>query len=159
MCQLPPSLETRIPMSKKANPIHQVVAAAIKDGRALSVKEIRDLRAQSEKASTLLKSIFWVGLIIFNLALWVPLPFVINKTLLYVIACVALVIALAVPIPGLRKHQVNLELLKVNKQPLKKKTASEAGRVYIDQVKQLVRPFINAEFELLDGSKWAEKTE
>lgn len=146
-------------MSKKVNPIHQIVDEAIKNGRALSVKEIRDLRAQSEKASTLFKSIFWGGIVVFNLALWVPLPFVINQTLLYVIACVALVMALAIPFPGLRKHQVSLDLLKVNKQPLKKKTANEAGRAYIDQVKQQDRPFIKAEFELLDGSKWAGKTE
>lgn len=146
-------------MSKKVNPIHQIVDEAIKNGKALSVKEIRELRAQSEKASTLFKSMFWVGIVVFNLALWVPLPFVINQTLLYVIACVALVIALAIPIPGLRKHQVNLELLRVNKQILKKKTVNEAGRVYIDQVKQQDRPFINAEYELLNGSKWAGKTE
>jgi len=146
-------------MSKKANPIRQVVAEAIKNGRALSVKEIRTLRAQSAKASMIFKSIFWIGIVVFNLALWVPLPFVINQTLLYGIACVALLVALAIPLPKLRKHQVNLELLKVNKQPLKKKTANEAGRVYIDQVKQQNRPFINAEFELLDGSKWAGKTE
>ena len=146
-------------MSKKVNPIHQIVDEAIKNGRVLSVKEIRDLRAQSEKASTLFKSIFWGGIVVFNLALWVPLPFVINQTLLYVIASIALVMALAIPIPGLRKHQVSLDLLKVNKQPLKKKTANEAGRAYIDQVKQQDRPFIKAEFELLDGSKWAGKTE
>jgi hypothetical protein len=146
-------------MSNKINPIHQLVQDAINDGKALSAKEIRALRAQSQKAATLLKSIFWVGIVIFNLALWFPLPFEINRTLLYVIAFAALVIALAVPIPGLRKHHVNLELLKVNKQPLKKKTASEAGKVYIDKVKQQERPFINAEFELLDGSKWSGKAE
>jgi hypothetical protein len=50
-----------------------------------------------------------------------------------------------------------LELLKVNKEPLKKKTASEAGRVYIDKVKNQDRPFVNVEYELLYGSKWAEK--
>jgi hypothetical protein len=146
-------------MSRKVNPIHQLVQEAITNGKALSVKEIRALRTESQKASTLFKGIFWGGIIVFNLALWVPLPFAVNSTILYTVAFVALVIALAVPIPGLRKHQANLELLTVNKQPLKKKTASETGRVYIDQVKQQERPFINAEFELLEGSKWAERAD
>lgn len=61
------------------------------------------------------------------------------------------------PILGLRKHQVNLELLKVTKEIPKKKTASEAGRVYIDQIKKQDRPFVNAEFEVLQGSKWVER--
>jgi len=144
-------------MRSKINPIEQFVKDAINKRTPLTVTEIKALRAESQKASTIFKSIFWGGIVIFNLALWVPLPIQINQTLLYLIAFVALVVALAVPLPRLRKHQVSLELLKVNKQGLKKKTASEAGRVYIDQVKQQDRPFINAEFELLDGSKWTQK--
>jgi hypothetical protein len=69
------------------------------------------------------------------------------------------VVSLVIPILGLRKHQVALEHLKVNKETLKKKTASEAGRVYIDKVKKQERPFVNIEFELLDGSKWDTKKE
>jgi hypothetical protein len=146
-------------MRSKINPIEQLVNDAINKGTPPTVKEIKTLRAESQKVSTIFKSIFWGGIVIFNLALWVPLPIQINQTLLYLIAFIALVVALAVPLPGLRKHQASLELLKVNKQGLKKKTASEAGRVYIDQVKQQDRPYINAEFELLDGSKWAQKDE
>jgi hypothetical protein len=146
-------------MSRKVNPVEQQVREAIKQGKPLTVREIKLLRAESQKASTLFKSLFWVGIVIFNLALWVPLPFEINQTLLYLIAFIALVASLAVPLPALRKHQVSLHLLKVNKQTLKKKTANEAGRIYIDKVKQLDRPFINAEFEFLDGSKWAEKAD
>lgn len=145
-------------MSNRVNPVHRIVAEAIQNGRALQAQDIRSLRAQSQKASTLFKCVFWGGIVVFNLALWVPLPVEINKTLLYVIAFAALVIALAVPIPGLRKHQVSLELLKVNKQVPKKKTASEAGRVYIDQVKKQDRPFVNAEVELLEGSKWGGRS-
>jgi hypothetical protein len=144
-------------MRSKTNLIKQLVKDAINNGKPLTVKEIKTLRAESQKASTIFKSIFWGGIVIFNLALWMPLPIQINQTLLYLIAFIALVVALAVPLPGLRKHQMSLELLKVNKQGLKRKTASEAGRVYIEKVKQQDRPFINAEFELLDGSKWAEK--
>ena len=146
-------------MSNKINPIHQIVQEAIDKGKALGVSEIRALRAQSKKAVTLFKSTFWVGIVIFNLSLWAPLPIQINKTLLYVISFVALVVALVVPILGLRKHQVNLELLKVTKETPKRKTASEAGRVYIDRVKKQERPFVNAEFELLEGGKWAGKAQ
>ena len=142
-------------MGDKTNPVQQIIKDAIDKGTALEAKDIRALRAESKKAATLFKSTFWIGIVIFNLALWVPLPLQVNKTILYVVAFVALVIALVVPIFGLRKHQVNLELLKVHKEPPKKKTASEAGRVYIDQVKKQNRPFVNAEFELLQGSKWA----
>jgi hypothetical protein len=146
-------------MSNKTNQISQLVKEAIGNGAALEAKDIRELRARSKKASALFKSVFWVGIVIFNLALWLPLPVEINKTTLYVIAFLALIIAIVVPIFGLKKHQVNLELLKVTKQALKKKTASEAGRVYIDQVKKQDRPFIVAEFEFLNGSKWATNPE
>jgi hypothetical protein len=146
-------------MRNKVNPIEQRVKDGIHKGIPLTVKEIKTLRAESQKASTLFKGIFWGGIVLFNLALWVPLPIQINQNLLYLIAFIALAVALVVPLPALRKHQASLELLKVNKQGLKKKTASEAGRAYIDQVKQQDRPFINAEFELLAGSKWTQKDE
>lgn len=75
------------------------------------------------------------------------------------IAFAALVISLVVPILGLRRHQANLELLKVAGETPKKKTTDEAGRAYIDQVKKQGRPFINAEFKALEGSKWGGKVE
>ena len=146
-------------MNEKTNPVHQIVKDAIDNGRALKAKDILTLRAQSKKASTLFKTVFWVGIVIFNLALWAPLPIQINQSILYGVAFVALVIAMVVPILGLRKHQVNLELLKVSKEMPKKKTASEAGRVYIDQVKKQNRSFVNAEVEALQGSKWSAKAE
>ena len=146
-------------MSEKINPVQQIVKEAIDNGKALQAKDIRELRVQSKKAATLLKSTFWIGIAIFNLALWAPLPIQISKTVLYVVAFVVLVISLVVPILGLRKHQVSLELLKVTKEVPKKKTASEAGRVYVDQVKKQERPFVNAEFEILEGGKWAGKVE
>lgn len=146
-------------MNDKINPVHQIVKDAIDKGRALETKDILTLRGQSKKASTLFKTIFWVGIVIFNLALWAPLPIQINQSVLYGVAFVALVIAMVVPILGLRKHQANLELLKVSKEIPKKKTASEAGRVYIDQVKKQSRPFVNAEVEALQGSKWPAKAE
>ena len=144
-------------MSDKINPIQQIVKEAIDKGVALEARDVRELRARSKKASVIFKSVFWVGIVIFNLALWVPLPMEINKTILYGVAFLALIIAVVVPNFGLKKHHVSLDLLKVTKQPLKKKTANDAGKLYIDQVKKQDRPFIVAEFEALEGSKWAAK--
>ena len=143
-------------MSKRSNPITAIVGEAIQAGKPLEVAKIKQLRAESKRAVTIFKSIFWVGIVLFNLLLWAPLPIVVAKTVLYTIAFIVLAIALAVPIIGLRKHQMNLELLKVNKDTLKKKTVNGTGRVYLDKVKIQDRPLINAEFELLNGSKWSD---
>jgi hypothetical protein len=145
-------------MSDKVNPVRQIVKDAIDRGIALEVSEIRALRSQSKKAIILFKSVFWVGVAIFNLALWAPLPFDINKPILYAIACAAMVTAIVVPILGLKKHQQNLELLKTTSRLLKKKNANEPGKVYIEQVKKQDRPFVVAEFEALDGCKWAPES-
>lgn len=144
-------------MSRGDNPVIALTRAAIAAGEPLEVRKIRALRDASKKAVSMLTAIFWVGIIVFNLALWVPLPFPVSQPLLYAVAAVALVAAIIVPILGLRKHKLILELLKVSTEPLKKKTANEAGRIYIDKVKLRDRPFINAEYELLYGSKWGEK--
>lgn len=141
-------------MSRKINPAIEMVKEAIAAGEPVEVRKIREMRAQSKQAVSLMTAAFWVGIIVFNLALWVPLPIAVSKPVLYAVAALALVMAIVVPILGLRKHKMILELLKVNKEPLKKKTANEAGRIYIDKVKKLDRPFINAEYELLYGSKW-----
>ena len=146
-------------MSKRANPIRQVVQQAIDQGSAIEAKDVRSLRARSKRAILICKCVFWGGIVIFNLALWAPLPFEVNRTLLYLIALVSLVMAIVVPIVGLKKHQMSLELLRVASQPPKRKSASDKGRVYIDQVRHQDRPFVNAEYELLEGSKWASSTE
>jgi hypothetical protein len=54
-------------MRSKINPIEQLVKDAINNGKPLTVKEIKTLRAESQKASTIFKSIFWGGIVIFNL--------------------------------------------------------------------------------------------
>jgi len=107
----------------------------------------------------LINFVFWVGIAIFNLALWAPLPIELNRSFLYLVAFLALIVALVVPIIGIKKHQVIRELLKVNKEIPKKKTINEKARVYIDQVKNLDRPLLNVEIELLKDSKWAAKPE
>ena len=142
-------------MSKKDNPVYHVAKAAIESGHPLQVKTIKELRAKSKQSVMIYKSVFWIGIVIFNIALWVPLPFSVPKTILYVVAFVSLAVAIVLPILGLRKHQLSLELLKVNKQNPKKKGVDEQGRVYMDKLKTQDRPLINAEFELLDGSKWS----
>ena len=141
-------------MNRKINPVQQLVKEAIENGTALKAKDIRALRAESKKVATILKSVFWVGIIVFNLSLWAPLPIPFSKNILYLISFIALLAAMIAPFMGLRKHHISLDLLKVTKEVPKKKTASVAGRVYIDLVKRQERPFINAEFELLDMSKW-----
>lgn len=132
----------------------QMARKAIEAGEPLEVRTIRAMREESKKAVSVMTAIFWAGIVVFNVALWVPLPMIENRSVLYVVAALALVVAVIVPIIGLRKHKMILEMLKVNKEPLKKKTANEAGRIYIDKVKNRERPFINAEYELLYGSKW-----
>ena len=143
-------------MSERSNPVMVIVDEAIQAGKPLEVAKIKQLRADSKQAVTIFKTVFWVGIVIFNLLLWAPLPIAVAKTVLYAVAFIVLAIALVVPIIGLRKHQMNLELLKVNKETLKRKTVNETGRVYMDKVKSRDRPFINAEFELLNGSKWSD---
>jgi len=143
-------------MSSRTNPVIETTREAIQAGKPLEVSKIRQLRAESKRAAMIFKTVFWVGIIIFNLILWAPLPIVVAKTVLYAIAFTVLAIALVVPIAGLRKHQLSLELLKVNRDALKRKTVNETGRVYMDKVKAQDRPFINAEFELLNGSKWSD---
>jgi hypothetical protein len=144
-------------MIQSKNVILKIVEEAIASKEPLSVKFIRELRDRNKKAVFGYKAVFWIGIAVFNLALWVPLPITINGTLLNLIAFVSLAIAVIVPIIGLKKHQMNLELLKVNKNSLKKKTLGPQALAYWDKLKQQDRPLINAEFTLLEGSKWPDK--
>lgn len=142
-------------MGKKDNPVYHVAKVAIESGQPLQVKTIKEMRVKSKQSVMIYKSVFWIGIVVFNIALWVPLPFYAPKMLLYVVAFVSLAVAIVLPIFGLRKHQLSLELLKVNRQNPKKKGVDVQGRVYLDKIKTQDRPLINAEFELLEGSKWA----
>ena len=142
-------------MSERNNAIRELVRQAIDRGVALEGKDLRALRARSKSIVTRLKGFFWGGIAIVNLALWVPLPVAIDRIVLNGIALIALAVAVVVPFFGLKKHQMNLEMLKLTDHQPKKKTVSEKGRIYIDQVKQQDRPFIVAEFDLLEGGKQA----
>lgn len=141
-------------MNQKVNPVIAMTRAAIAAGEPLEVRKIRAMREASKKMVSIFTAVFWAGIVVFNVVLWVPLPIPINPAVLYAAAAVVLLVAVVVPILGLRRHKLILELLKVNKEPLKKKTANASGRVYIDKVKLSERPFINAEYEVLSGSKW-----
>ena len=143
-------------MSETGNPILAITGEAIAAGKPLAISRIRELRAAHKRSASIYKAVFWIGIVVFNLALWVPLPFSVPKTTLYITAFSVLAVALVVPIWGLRKHQMSLELLKVNRETLKKKTVNETGRAYLDKVKAQDRPLINAEFELLHRSKWSD---
>jgi hypothetical protein len=142
-------------MSDRRSQLHVEVQNAIDQGAALETKDILALRTGSKKAILLCKSIFWIGIALFNLFLWVPLPIVISRAILLTAAFICLLAAIVVPLVGLKKHQLRLELLKVNKDPLKKKILSEAGRAYLDQVRRQDRPLVNIEYELLEGSRWS----
>jgi hypothetical protein len=142
-------------MSDRRSQLHEQFQNAIDRGDALVANDIRAMRARSKKAIFICKSTFWIGIALFNLFLWVPLPIVVSRTLLLAAAFICLLAAVVVPLIGLKKHQLYLELLKVNRELPKKKTVSEAGRSYIDQVRQQDRPLVNIEYELLTGSKWS----
>ncbi len=141
-------------MSCKVNSVVQLVQEAIDSGVPVEVRRIRELREQSKKAVSIMTAVLWGGIIIFNVAIWAPLPIAVSKPVLYGFAVLVLLIAVVGPTLVLRKHKMILELLKVNREPLKKKSVDQKGRTYIDKVKQVDRPFINAEYELLYGSKW-----
>jgi hypothetical protein len=143
-------------MSRKESTVIGLVKEAIDAGVPLEVRKIRELREQSKRNVSIMTGIFWAGIVIFNIALWVPLPIAVSKPVLYGVAFVILLVAVIVPIINMRKHKMILEYLKVNKEPLKKKSVDNKGRAYINKVKQVDRPFINAEYELLYGSKWSD---
>ncbi len=143
-------------MKRPNSRVMALAREAIAAGKPLEVRTIRQLRAKNRQAATLYKAIFWVGIVLFNVALWVPLPIAFDRAVHVSVAVVSLLVAVVVPIIGLRKHQFDLELLKVNKDSLPRKTVNETGRVYMDKVKAADRPFINAEYQLLYGSKWPD---
>jgi hypothetical protein len=140
--------------SKKINPIHQLVRDSIHNNTTLSVIDLRKLRSLSEQKVKTFKISFWVAIAIINLMIWVPLPFRIPGALLITIGVVCAGYAFSVPIVMIRKHQQSLELLKLVSQGPKRRSASDAGQKYIDRVKQEGRSFIQAEVDLLEGSRY-----
>lgn len=135
----------------KTNPIHVAVNHAITTGKALTAGDIRNLREKSVQSIKAYKACFWVAIVIFNLAIWVPLP--VGKGLVIALAALSLAIALIVPVLGIRKHQQFLELLEDSSAGPRKSGLRDVGRIYIEEVRKEGRNFVKAEMEALDGSR------
>jgi len=140
-------------MERKPNPIHRMVEDGINNGTAPTVADLRDLRHRSEQKVKTFKISFWVAIAIINLMIWVPLPFKIPFAVLFGIGLLCVGFAFSVPIIMIRRHQQCLESLKLVSQGPKRRSASDAGQKYIDRVKEEGRSFIQAELDLLEGSK------
>jgi hypothetical protein len=141
-------------MGKKINPIHQLVIDAINNSTTLTVADLRQLRNLSEQKVKTFKISFWVAIAIINLMIWAPLPFRLPGMVMVAIGVLCAGFAFSMPIVVIRKHQQCLELLKLAPQGPKRRSASDAGQTYIDRVKSEGRSFIQAEFDILEGSRY-----
>lgn len=142
-------------MEQKPNQIHRLVEAGIENGTSLTVAELRELRNLSERKVKTFKISFWIAIALLNLLIWVPFPFLIPLSVKVSIGVFCLGYALSVPIVMIRKHQQCLESLKLVSQGPKRRSAADAGQHYIDRVRAEGRSFIQAEFDLLAGSKYS----
>lgn len=141
-------------MAAQPSLIHQLIQTAIDNGTTPDVDELRRLRRQSEKQVKTFKTSFWVAIAIINIMIWVPFPFRIPLPLMVVVGLGCAGFAFSAPILVIRKHQRCLEALKIVGQGPKRRSASDTGQKYIDRVKQEGRSFIQAEVELLEGSRY-----
>lgn len=142
-------------MEQKSNQIHRRVAAGIEKGSSLTIAEIRMLRNLSERKVKTFKVSFWIAIAILNLLVWVPFPLEIPLPVKVSIGVLCLGYALSFPIVMIRKHQQYLESLKLVSQGPKRRRADDASQHYIDLVRGEGRSFIQAEVDLLAGSKHA----
>jgi hypothetical protein len=125
----------------------------------LPLEEIIALRKKSRQAIRLFKATFWVAIIIFNLVLWVPLPFALSTAALVTICAICLLVAFVPPILGIREHQRRLDLLQESSAGPKRGLVGSAGRSYLDQVKEEGRLLIKAEVEILEERNSAGASE
>ncbi len=142
-------------MSFKFNSIHRTVQDALSQGRALSRKEILGLREKNRRAITAYKATFWAAIIVFNVLVWVPLPFELNLIARLAIGATCLVVAFIPPIFGIKQHQRRLERLRDSPRGPKKGKAGAEGKTYIENVRKENRTFIIAEVEVLEGQEIA----
>lgn len=137
--------------SRQNNIIHQKVRQALSANQALRLEEIIALRKKSREAIRLFKATFWVAIIIFNLVLWVPLPFALSTAAQVTIGVICLVIAFIPPIFGIRVNQRRLDLLQESSGgPKRSRITTAAGKSYLEQVKEEGRLLIKAEVEVLE---------
>ena len=142
-------------MEQKSNQIHRLVEAGIENGTSLTVAELRELRNLSERKVKTFKVSFWIAIAILNLLVWIPIPLEIPLPIKIGSGILCLAYALSFPIIMIRKHQQCLESLKPVSQGPKRRSADDAGQHYIDLVRAEGRSFIQAEIDLLAGSKHA----
>lgn len=143
-------------MAQKTDPIKQMVLEAIAGGYALSTERINELRTKSKKEITILKTVFWIAIGLFNLMVWNPFPTPIPVAVRWVVGVGALLLALIFPILGIRRHRGYLHQLEDSAQGPKRRKTDDAGRQYIDKVKKQGRVFVRAEFEELEGEPLPE---
>ncbi len=137
-------------ISYRNNAIHQRVREALKVHSPLPLEEIIALRKKSRQSVRLFKATFWVAIIIFNLVLWVPLPFALSTEVLVAICALCLFVAFVPPILGIREHQRRLDLLQESSAGPKKALLGSAGRNYLEKVKEEGRLLTRAEVEILE---------
>jgi len=137
-------------ISRRNNSIHQRVREALKAQSPLALEEIIALRKKSRQTVRLFKATFWVAIILFNLVLWVPLPFALSTTALVTICAICLFAAFVPPILGIREHQRRLDLLHESSAGPKRSLVGSAGRAYLEKVKEEGRLLVKAEVEILE---------
>ena len=142
-------------MEQKHDPIQRLVSEAIQNGTTLTVTDLRRLRNLSEQKVKTFKISFWVAIAILNLLIWVPFPFKIPLIVLILTGILCVGFAFSAPIVVIRKHQRCLESLKLAPQGPKRRSANNAGQAYIDRVRTEGRSFIQAEVDILEGSKYS----
>jgi len=143
-------------MTTLNTPVHQTVREAIARGSALNRAEVRALQEKHELAVKLYKLAFWLLDGIFVVLLFVDLPIDLDNRLRYGLAIFALVLAIVVPLIGIRRHNRCITLLEGVEPGPKKSRANEAGKGYIEQVRRDGRTFTRAELEVLETSRDAD---
>jgi hypothetical protein len=142
-------------MEQQLNPIHKFIEERIVIGSPPTVAELRGRRTQSEQKIKTFKISFWVAVAIINLMIWVPFPFKIPTLVMIIVGILCVGFAFSAPIIVIRKHAQCLESLKIVSQGPKRRSANVAGQKYIDLVKAEGRSFIQAEVDILAGSKYS----
>ena len=138
-------------MAAKKEDLHRLVRDAVAGDYAISQDSIMQMRARSEKEIATLKMIFWISIGLFNLMVWDILPTKIPLELRWIVGIGSLFVALFFPIVGIRRHQRYLHLLSDCPRSLKRGKTDDAGRRYMERVKQQGRHFVRIEAEVLEG--------
>lgn len=140
-------------MSKSVEPLRQLFRDAISGDYVISAERINQLRAKSEKEISNLKMVFWIAIGLLNLMIWDPFTLSIPTSMRIIGGVGSLVIALLFPLVGIRRHKQYLYQLEDSFLGPKRRNTDDAGRRYMDKVKQQGRVFVRVEYELLQGEE------